>query len=62
MDDDLTAFYSDPVDQDGNVLATVRFSITDSTWGPIKTVKVPNGEIVTDPENTIRVDLGDLDG
>jgi hypothetical protein len=42
--EELTGFYADPVDEDGNVIGTAHFEITHSLW-PIKTVKIPASEM-----------------
>lgn len=55
----LTSFYADPVDKDGNVIATVTgFEITHSPW-PMRTVKIPASEITGDL--TFQARIGDDD-
>ena len=53
-EEEPTVFYADPVDEDGNVIGTASFVITDSN-PPMRAVKVPASEIVLDAENTIHV-------
>jgi len=50
-DDELVGFYADPVDEDGNVIATARFEITHvSGMGPIRMVKIPASEMDMPPD------------
>ncbi len=55
----VEVFYSDPVDEDDNVIGKVTMTNWCGPCGPIEPVKVPHGEIVLDPEDTIQVDLGE---
>ena len=58
MDEKPTLFYADPVDGDGNVIATASLKITSATgcFEGLEAVKVPHSEIVLDEDTpTIRV-------
>lgn len=52
----VTAFYSDPVGDDGNVIAEATLTVTYCSWGDPVAVKVPFDELGIDEDTpTIRV-------
>lgn len=51
---DVEVFYADPVDEDGNVIATARVSVTYSN-GTARATKVPHSEMAVEGMPTIRV-------
>lgn len=55
-DPDLELFYADPVDADGNVIATATFHSVTYSLGTARATKVPFDELGIDEDTpTIRV-------
>jgi hypothetical protein len=61
MDDEpvVEVFYADPVDEDGNVIATAKLEVTYS-GGPARATKVPHSELAIEDAPTIHVRAEDF--
>lgn len=60
MTDKPPVFYADPVDEDGNVIATAHMTIKPNPWtGPA--VKVPHSELALEDLPTIHIKMPEHD-